>query len=399
MTKPEILAPVGNFEMLSAAINAGTDAIYFGIRGLNMRAGASNFDTDSIEKITTKCHENNIKAYLCINTIIFEEEIEKIKSLLTIAKDNRIDAIICWDLSVLKLAKDLDLEVHLSTQASSANSIAINEFKKLGVSRVVLARECSLNHIVEISKNTDIEIEVFIHGAMCVAVSGRCFMSENLYGKSANRGECIQPCRRSYDLKDPETHKELSLSNHYVMSPKDMCTIDIIDKIIDTGVSCLKIEGRNRSPEYVKKTVEVYKAARDEHLSGTLTKERKDELKSKLKEVYNRDFSDGFYMGKPISEWSDVYGSKSTKVKKFIGTVENYFKKPQVAEIKINTGELSLGDTIMIIGPTTGCLEYECTSMQINDTPVDKVKKGQSVGIKIETIVRKNDQVYIWENR
>lgn len=399
MTKPEILAPVGNFEMLSAAINAKADAIYFGVRGLNMRAGASNFDLKEIEEIVFRCHDNNVKAYLCINTIIFEEETEKIHKILKEAKRTNIDAIICWDLSVLKLARDLDLEVHLSTQASSANSIAINEFKKMGVSRVVLARECSLNHIKKIKENTNVEIEVFIHGAMCVAVSGRCFMSENLYGKSANRGECIQPCRRSYNIQDPETHKELELSNHFVMSPKDMCTIDIIDKILDTGVSCMKIEGRNRSPEYVKNVVEVYRTARNEHLNGTLTKQIKSKLKERLKEVYNRDFSDGFFMGKPIGEWCDTYGSKSKKVKQFIGTVVNYFKKPQVAEIKLNTGKLSIGDTILIIGPTTGCIEHKCKSMQINDKNVESIKKGESVGIKIDTIVRKNDQVYIWQSR
>ena len=390
----EILAPAGNWEMLTAAINAGADAVYFGIQGLNMRANAKNFTIDDLPEIINKCHQNNVKAYLAINTIIYDTELEKTKQIISKAKG--IDAIICWDLAVIKLARENNIPVHLSTQGSAANSLAISEYKKLGVTRIVLARECSIEDIKNL--NTDVELEAFIHGAMCVAVSGRCFMSQYLYGKSANRGECIQPCRRSYNITDPETHKELELDNHYVMSPKDLCTINIIDKLIEAHVKAFKIEGRNRSPEYVKTTVEAYKSAINAYNEGRLTKELKEKLKLKLKKVYNRDFSTGFYLGKPIDEWTNQYGSKATHVKEYIGRVINYYKKPKVAEIYIETGSFEKGNTLLIQGPTTGSVEIIADSIQYHDKEVNISKKGQSVGIPTP-LVRKNDKVYIWKKR
>lgn len=393
---PELLVPAGNHEMLSTAINAGADAIYFGIKGLNMRANARNFTIDDIPQIAQKCHENNIKAYLAINTIIFDGELEDTEKIIQKASEANIDAIICWDLAVINLAKKYNLAIHLSTQASAANSLALAEYKKLGVKRVILARECTLYKIKNL--NTNLEIETFIHGAMCVAISGRCFMSQYLYGKSANRGECIQPCRRKYEITDPETKKQLELDNHYVMSPKDLCTIDIIDKLLEANIHSFKIEGRNRSPEYVKTTIEAYKEAIQAHKNNQLTKELKEKLKQKLKTVYNRDFSTGFYMGTPIDEWANQYGSKSTLLKEFVGKVVNYYKKPEVAEINIETNQIDKGDTLLIQGETTGCVETTAEEMQLHDKQTDQAKKGQNIGIKTP-FVRRNDKVYVLRKR
>lgn len=394
--KPELLAPAGNWEMLSTAIDAGADAIYFGIEGLNMRAGAKNFTIDDIQEIVEKCHEKNIKTYLAINTIIFDEELLNTEKIIQKASEAKIDAIICWDLAVVSLAKKYELEIHLSTQASAANSLALEQYKKLGISRIILARECSLEQIKNL--NTDLEIETFIHGAMCVAISGRCFMSQYLYGKSANRGECIQPCRREYKIIDPETKEELQLQNHYVMSPKDLCTIDIIDKLIDTGINSFKIEGRNRSPEYVRTTIKAYKEAIEAHVKKQLTPNLKKKLKEQLRTVYNRDFSTGFYLGKPANDWCDSYGNKSTKVKEYIGKVINYYKKPQVAEIYIETGRFNKDDKLLVQGPTTGSIELTACSIQLHDNEVNKASKGQTIGIK-SPLVRKNDKVYIFKDR
>jgi len=399
MKKPELLAPAGNFEMLAAALKSGADAVYLGISGLNMRARAKNFSIKDLDKIVDICKVNKVKTYLALNTIIYEEEIDVVKETLKAAKKAGIDAIICWDLSVIKIAKEFGLDVHLSTQGSASNSIALSEYEKLGVSRVILARECTLDEIKQIKESSDIEIEVFVHGAMCVSVSGRCFMSEEMYGKSANRGECIQPCRRKYKIIDPETDKELELDNHYVMSPKDLCTIGIIDKLIDAGIDAFKIEGRNRSPEYVKTVVDCYRKAIDLHIAGKLSKEKKEGLIERLKTVYNRGFSEGFFMGRPITDWTDSYGSKSTKVKEYVGKVLNYYKKPSVAEIKLESGTLGEAEDILIIGPTTGVIETKAESMEIEKKKVKNVFKGQSVGLKIDGIVRKNDKVYRWSER
>ncbi len=361
-----------------------------------MRAKARNFSIDDIPEIAIRCHDNKIKAYLAINTIVYDYEVEEIEKIIREASRSKIDAIICWDLAVLAIAKKNNMSVHISTQASVANSLAIKEYEKLGVSRVILARECSLEQIRNMK--TGLEIESFIHGAMCVAVSGRCFMSQYLYGKSANRGECIQPCRRKYKVKDPETGEELELDNHYVMSPKDLCTIDIIDKLIESNISSFKIEGRNRSPEYVKTTVKVYREAVEAHKNGLLTPKLKHKLKEELRTVYNRDFSSGFYLSTPINQWSDSYGSKATKVKEYIGKVTNYYKKPEVAEIKIETSGLNVGDEILIQGPTTGSMEIKVDSIQLNDSPVKKAYKGQVIGLPAG-LTRKNDKVYTFRYR
>ncbi len=397
MKKIELLAPVGNWEMLVAAVEAGANAVYLGIKGLNMRERANNFSIEDLKKITDYTHKNKVKVYLTVNTIIFDEELKIIKNVLSAAKKAKIDAIICWDMAVISMCKKLGLEIHLSTQGSTSNSQSIKLYKKLGVKRFVLARECSLEQIKGLTKIAD--IEVFAHGAMCVSVSGRCFLSQFLYGDktSANRGKCIQPCRRSYIVKDPETNKELKLENNYIMSPKDLCTLPFIDKLIKTNIKCLKIEGRARSPEYVKVTTEAYRRAIDAYYSKKLNATLKKRLVEKLKTVYNRGFSSGFFLGKPINEWTKDYGSQATKKKVYLGKITNFFKKISVAEIRIDTGKINVGDNILIIGATTGVHEQKIGDIEIDKKKIVKsAKKGQVIGIKTTKMCRKNDQVYLF---
>jgi U32 family peptidase len=398
MRKIELLSPVGNWEMLVAAVEAGANSVYLGIKGLNMRERANNFSIEDLKKITDYAHKNKVRVYLTVNTIIFDEELKIIKDILTAAKKAKVDAIICWDLAVISLCKKLKLEIHLSTQGSSSNAESIKLYKKLGVKRFVIARECSLEQVKDLSKKAD--IEVFAHGAMCVSVSGRCFLSQFLYGDktSANRGKCIQPCRRSYIVKDSETDKELKIDNHYIMSPKDLCTLPFIEKLIKSNVKCLKIEGRARSPEYVKIVTEVYRRAIDSYYSKKLDKTLKKKLMDKLKTVYNRGFSSGFYLGKPINEWTKDYGSRATKKKTYIGKITNFYKKISVAEIRINTGKVSIRDNILIIGPTTGVHEQKVSAIQIDKKKTPKsAKKGQVIGVKVSKVCRKNDKVYLFK--
>jgi len=392
MYKPELLAPASDFAMLNAAISAGADAVYFGVKELNMRVTAKNFSLKELGNVVRLCHKNKVKAYLTLNTGIYENELEKIKKILKEAKKQKIDAVIAWDVSVIKEAIKQKLNVHLSTQAGVSNSEAALFYKKLGVKRIILARECSLEDIKKIKKKAKIETEVFVHGAMCVSVSGRCFTSQFLFGKSANKGDCLQPCRREYIVKDAEEGHELKLENNQVMSAKDLCTLPFIDKLVKAKIDVFKIEGRNRSPEYVKVVTEAYRAAIDNY-----PKVNKGGLLKKLRTVYNRGFSSGFFLGKPINEFTDSYGSKATKKKKYIGYVNNFYKKIKVAEIKIEAGKLEKGDVVLMIGPTTGVKEQKITSIQINHKEVKEVKKGQRAGIKVNSLLRENDKIYLWE--
>lgn len=391
---PELIAPVGDFEMLQAAIQAGCDAVYFGIIGLNMRVRARNFKLRELKHVVDICHQNRVKAYLTVNTIIFDNELNKVEKLLTHAKAAQVDAIICWDLAVVQKTNEIGLPIHLSTQASAANSKAIGLYQKLGVKRFVLARECSLKQIKSIKSKTNAQIEVFVHGAMCVSESGRCFMSQFLYDKSANRGECLQPCRRQYRVIDMDSGMEFAIENHYIMSPKDLCTIEIIDHLIKAKIDAFKIEGRARSPEYVKTVVSSYREAIDLYFADQLAAEIKKELREKLRTVFNRDFSTGFYLGEPMNEWTDTEGSKATTRKEFVGLVRNYYKKPQVADILVQASPLQLGDNILIIGPTTGVVEVRIDSMEIYGSRVNSAQKGEHVGVKIGQLVRRNDKVY-----
>lgn len=394
--RPELLSPAQDFTSLKAAIQAGADAIYFGIKELNMRMGAKNFQLKDTKKVIDLCHKNKVKAYFTLNTIIYHEEIKKIKTILKKLKQENVDAIIAWDFAVIDECDKLSLPIHLSTQANITNfqEIKILKQKFKNIKRINLARELSLEqikHIInKIKKNKlNIEIETFIHGAMCVSISGRCFLSQQIFNKSANRGECLQPCRRKYIIKDIEENHEFELGEDYIISPKDLCTIEILDKLIKTKIDAFKIEGRNRSPEYVNTTTKCYRQAIDNK------KTNKKQLLNKLKTVYNRGFSTGFYLGKPINQWGKTYGSKATKKKIHIGKVKNYYKKINVAEILLESNQLKVGDSIMFQGPTTGVIEQNITSMQKNHKEIKKAKKQEKIAIKTSQLVRENDKVFL----
>jgi len=389
--KYELLAPAGDFSMLSAAINAGADAVYFGLKEFSMRQNAGNFtikDLDEIEKI---CKAKKIKRYLTLNTIIYNNELKKIGEIIKKVK-NKVDAIICWDMAVIELCRKYKIPFFISTQASIANVEAAKFYKKLGAKRIILARELNLKQIKEISKIID--VECFIHGAMCVAISGRCFTSQFLFNKSANRGECLHPCRRSYVVRDDEGN-ELKLDNSCIMSAKDLCTLPFIEKMKKAGIKAFKIEGRNRDARYVDVVVKVYRKALDKKL----TKEEIQEGIKQLEKVYNKGFSSGFYLKMPTADdFAKIEHSASQEKKHFIGKVTHYFDKAKVAAVKL-VDELKLGDEIVIIGKNTGIINTKIDSMQINKKPIEKAKRNQEIGIKVPQLVRKNDEVYVIKNR
>ncbi len=402
MTKPELLSPIQDFTSLKAAIQGGCDAVYFGIRGFNMRAGAKNFNAGDIKKITQICHDNKVKAYLALNITIYEDELDKVKTILKKAKVAKVDAIICFDLSVLQLAKKMGHEIHLSTQASVSNSASASFYKKQGVRRIVLARECSLKDVQRIEKRTNIGIEIFIHGAMCVSISGRCFLSQFNYNKSANRGECLQPCRRKYLIKEIEEGKEIEIGEDYLLSPKDLCTLPFIEELFKSNIDSFKIEGRNRSPEYVKTVTQVYRQAIDFYFTNKNKKNFKQdfdnikkELLKQLKTVYNRDFSSGFYLGKPLNQWTHTYGSQATQKKIHIGKVIHFYSKLSVAEIEIQAKKiLKVKDDIYIQGQNTGILKQIINSMEINHKKIKQATQNDIVAIQTDKPVRTNDLVY-----
>jgi len=386
MNKLELLAPVGNFQMLSAAINAGADAVYFGLNEFSMRTGSKNFTIKDLPKVKKIC--GKIKRYLTLNTIIYDDEIKKLETTIKKVK-KYIDAIICWDLSVINLCKKHKIEFHISTQASVSNLEAAKFYKKLGAKRIVLARELNLKQVKKISK--EIYVEAFAHGAMCVSVSGRCFMSQFLFNCSANRGKCIHPCRRSYIIKDKQEGYELEVENNKVMSAKDMCTLPFIDKMKKAGIKSFKLEGRNRDPRYVETVVRIYRKALDKKLT------KKEILQSleELKKVYNRGFSSGFYLGLPSAEdFAKVEHSDATEKKHFVGKITHYYGNIDVAVLKL-VSPLKVGDEICIIGKTTGIESSKIERMEIKKKKVLKAKKGQDIAINIPKKVRKNDEVYL----
>ncbi|MFA6797151.1 MAG: peptidase U32 family protein [Candidatus Paceibacterota bacterium] len=401
--KPELLAPIQDYTSLTAAIENGADAVFFGIKGFNMRSGAKNFTVKDLPKIVKIAHKSNVKTYLAVNIIIYENEIKKVEEVLKKVKDAGIDAIICWDFAVIQIAKKLKIEIHVSTQASIANSESAEFYKKIGAKRVVLARECSIEQIKEIKRHTKVEIEVFIHGAMCVSISGRCFMSQFLYGKSANRGECLQPCRRKYLIKQIDGGQELELGEDYILSPKDLCTIDFIEKILDLDIDCLKIEGRNRSPEYVANVTKAYRTIIDFIYSTKKhDKKFKEDLASlkisllkKLDNVYHRGESSGFFLGKPINEWAGCSGSQAKQKKVYIGKITKYYSKIKVAEILVQNTRIKIGDNLIFQGPTTGSKEQEVISLEKENKQIKKAERGERVALKINFVVRKNDQIYV----
>jgi len=389
-TKYELLAPAGDFPMLVSAVKAGADAVYFGLKEFNMRASAKNFTIKDLDKISEICKPKKVKRYLTLNTIIYEGELQKLEDLIKKVKE-KVDAVICWDLAVIQLCKKYKIPFHISTQASISNTESAKFYKKFGAERIVLARELNLNQIKEISKI--IPIECFIHGAMCVAVSGRCFTSQFLFGRSANRGECIQPCRRSYLIKDEQEGYELKIENNKVMSAKDLCTLPFIEELKKAGITSFKIEGRIRDARYVDTVVKIYRKALDKNL----TKKELQELVEELKKVYNREFSSGFYLGIPTSEdFSKVEHSAAKEKKHFVGKVTHYYPRISVAKIRL-VSNMKIGEDIIIIGKITGIEKSKIERIEINHKPVKQGKKGEEVAMKLPK-VRKGDEVYLIKN-
>ena len=405
----EIMSPVGSYESLMAAIQGGADSVYFGIENLNMRARSSNnFTLDDLVKISDICKENNIKSYITLNSVIFDKELPLMKSIVDAAKENGITAIIASDLSVIQYASSVGMEVHISTQCNITNIEAVRFYSHFA-DVMVTARELNLNQVAVIIKTIQekqitgpsgnlVKIEIFAHGALCMAVSGKCYLSLDNFNYSANRGSCLQPCRRPYIVKDKESGIELEIDNEYIMSPKDLKTIDFLDKILNAGVRVLKIEGRGRSPEYVKTVTQCYREAVDAYFDGTYNKKSINIWNKKLKTVYNRGFWDGYYLGRKMGEWTESYGSQATKKKIYIGKITNYFTKLKVAEIKIETGTLSLGDEIHIIGPTTGIYEDTVKEIRVDLKNVETTKKGDTCSIPVNIFLRRSDKIYKFVN-
>lgn len=401
----EIMAPVGSYEALSAAIQAGAGSVYFGIGRLNMRSKSTkNFTLDDLHNIATICNEHNVKSYVTVNTVVFDEELDEMRQLIDAVKANGISAIIASDQSVIQYARQIGVEVHMSTQCNITNIEAIKYYSQFA-DVMVTAREVSVNQVKNITKKIEeqnirgpkgelIRIEVFCHGALCMAVSGKCYLSLDNFNTSANRGACVQPCRRGYTVQDRDQEITLAIENEYIMSPKDLCTLPFLDKVLDAGVKILKIEGRGRSPEYTKVTVGVYSEAVKALQNGEFTEEKVTEWTERLRSVYNRDFWDGYYLGRKTGEWTQRYGSQATKTKIFVGTVTNFFGKINVAEIRMETQNLKVGDDIMIIGPTTGVYEDKLSEIRVDLKPVETTEKGELCSIPVKDVIRRGDKVY-----
>ncbi|MBQ9213878.1 MAG: U32 family peptidase [Bacteroidales bacterium] len=402
----EVMSPVGSFETLHAAINAGAQAVYFGLGILNMRAKSTvNFNENDLETITDICKKNNVRAYLAINTVMYDNDLSEMRRLVDLAKKNNVTAIIASDISVLQYAFEQKVEIHASTQLNISNIEAVKFFAKF-CDVVVLARELTLDKVKKIHqeiikqdirgpKGELVRLEMFVHGALCMAISGKCYLSLHQMNYSANRGSCLQVCRRGYKVSDVETGDELNIENEYIMSPKDLCTIEFLDEIIASGVEVLKIEGRARPPEYVKLTTQVYCNAVKEILNKTYSKEKAKADKEKLSEVFNRGFWNGYYLGQRLGEWTDTHGSKAKYHKEFIGVVNNYFSKISVAEVYLNSGVLNVGDTIYVIGQTTGLEEFEVKEIRFDLKPVTSARKGQVISIPVPCLVRRGDKIYL----
>ena len=406
--KIEIMAPAGNFECLMAAIQGGADSIYFGVGNLNMRShSANNFNPEDIEKIVSICNEHGVRSYLTLNIVLYNDDIEPMKVALEAAKRAGITAVIASDMAAISYARSIGLEVHISTQLNVSNYEALKFYAQFA-DVVVLARELSIPQFKTISEKIisegikgpagePVQIEMFCHGALCMAVSGKCYLSLHEYNASANRGSCYQLCRRGYEVTDLETGESLHIDNKYIMSPKDLCTIEFMDKMIDAGVSVFKIEGRARSAEYVRKVTSAYRRAADAVMADSFTPELAASLKEELGEVFNRGFWDGYYQGARLGEWSTVYGNKATRKKTYIGKITNYFSNIGVAEVLVETGELKVGSNILIIGPSTGVIEMKVPEIRVDLNPSDKASKGEYCSIPVGEKLRRSDKVYLFE--
>ena len=405
INKYEIMAPVGSRESLMAAIQAGANSIYFGIGQLNMRSHSANhFTIDDLHEIASICSEHGIKSYLTVNTIIYGGDIETMHRIVDAAKEAKVSAVIAADVAVIMYCRSVGVEVHLSTQLNITNIDSLKFYAQYA-DVVVLARELNMEQVSEIHRRIIeddvrgpngelIRIEMFCHGALCMAVSGKCYLSIDNEAHSANRGDCRQLCRRSYIVTDKETGTELEIDNQYIMSPKDLKTLRFIDKMMDAGVRVFKIEGRARGPEYVYKVVTCYKEAIQSVLDGTFTEEKKDKWDEELSKVFNRGFWDGYYQGQKLGEWNKNYGSAATEKKVLVGKVVKYFSKIGVAEIAVTASEIEKGERILITGPTTGVMYLDANEIRYDLNPVEKVEKGWNVSIPVTDKVRPNDKVF-----
>ena len=399
------MAPVGSRESLAAAINAGADSVYFGIENLNMRAhSACTFTINDLKEIAKTCDEHGVKSYLTVNTIIYGEDLPLMRSIIDAAKEAEISAVIASDVAVMMYCQEVGQEVHLSTQLNISNIEALKFYARFA-DVVVLARELNMSQVAEIYRQIEeqqirgpkgelIRIEMFCHGALCMAVSGKCYLSLDNTGRSANRGACMQICRRSYVVTDRETGAELAIDNKYIMSPKDLKTIRFIDKMMNAGVRVLKIEGRARGPEYVHTVVGCYREAIQSVIDGTFTEEKKDEWDERLSRVFNRGFWDGYYQGQFLGEWTRNYGSAATEKKVYVGKAIKYFSNLGVGEFQIEASEMSVGDKLLITGPTTGALFMDLEEVRYDLKPVESVQKGMRVSFKVPEKIRPSDKLY-----
>lgn len=401
----ELMAPAGNFESLQAALDNGCDSVYFGVEQLNMRARATvNFTLEDLPEIARRCNAKNVRTYLTLNTIIYDHDLSIVKTLLTQAKEAGITAVIASDQAVIASARSLGIEVHISTQLNVTNVETVR-FYSLFADTMVLSRELSLRQVKKITETIEkeqikgpsgnlVEIEIFGHGALCMAVSGKCYLSLHAHNSSANRGACKQNCRKKYTVIDQESGFEIEIDNEYMMSPKDLCTIDFLDQIIDAGVRVLKIEGRGRAADYVAAVTRTYREAIDAIYDGTYTQERIDTWMQTLSTVYNRGFWSGYYLGQKLGEWSDHPGSSATQKKVYVGKGMHYFAQSGIAEFKMEAYDLKKGDKILITGPTTGAQEFVLDEFWVNDAQADKATKGDSCTFKVPFRIRLSDKLY-----
>jgi len=404
-TATEILSPAGSFEALTAAINASCDSVYFGVEQLNMRARSSiNFTTDDLVEIVNQCNEHKVKAYLTMNTVLYDHDIRLMKAIVDKARESGVSGIIASDHAAMAYCKLVGMPVHVSTQANISN-IETVEFYSAYADVMVLARELSLRQVADITREIKrrqvkgpsgelVRIEVFIHGALCMAISGKCYLSLHSHNASANRGACIQNCRREYTVTDKDEGIEFDIDNEYIMSAKDLCTIGFLDKVLEAGVSILKIEGRGRSADYVDTTVCCYREAVNAIQDGTYSPDKVEGWTKRLSTVYNRGFWDGYYLGRKMGEWNDSYGSKATEKKIFLGRGVKYFSKIKVGEFQMESHSLKKGDNILITGPTTGVIKTAVEELRVDDTSVENVAKGDVFSIPIPEIIRPSDKLY-----
>ncbi len=405
LNNTEIMAPVGSYESLAAAIQGGAGSVYFGIGKLNMRSRSTvNFSLEDLEEITSLCRRHNVKTYLTVNTIIYPEESEELEQLLLHAKKHEVSAVIASDWAVITRAKALGLRIHASTQCNITNLDAVRFYAHYA-DVMVMARELNLKQVSDIVKGIEkedikgpsgekVRIESFVHGALCMAVSGKCYLSLDNLGRSANRGACLQPCRRSYEVRDADNEMELLVSGKYILSPKDLCTIGFMDKLLQAGIQVLKIEGRGRSPKYVKTVVSCYREAVEACADGSYGEAKIAGWMQRLSEVYNRGFWDGYYLGRQMGEWTDRYGSQARKTRIQIGKVSNYFSKLGVAEIQVENNSLSVGDELLVEGPTTGVYEDTVREIRVELQPVEKAERGMACSIPVRETLRRNDKVF-----